>query len=363
MQSIETSPQSTPATPSAPRSGKELIDATRPYAEEDRTRSWLHVAETFGALALFLTMAVAPPATAAMLPLKLLGALLAGLTWCAASSSFTTTSTARSSSNSKAAKWLFELYGCYVLTPASVWKQTHNYHHAHTAKIVGSHIGSYMMLTTDMYAKATPGQRRMYRALRTRSTCSSATSRSSCGACACRPSCATAEEELGRLTSLLALHVASSRRCRISRARRRAVFVHVLPLFVAVAAGSYLFYAQHNFPGMHVPRARVEYTRAALESSSYMECGPVMRWFTATSATTTCTTSTRRSRSTGSRGDGGDPRAAAPGEDHLARPRDVLACLRLKLWDPAAAHGPASPADTPPPARGSTPSETTPRGA
>ena len=53
-------------------------------------------------------------------------------------------------------------FGIYVLTPSKVWTQTHNYHHAHTAKIVGSHVGSYMMLTPAMWAQATSSQRFMY---------------------------------------------------------------------------------------------------------------------------------------------------------------------------------------------------------
>jgi fatty acid desaturase len=53
------------------------------------------------------------------------------------------------------------------------------------------------------------------------------------------------------------------------------------PLSIAHRLGAYLFYAQHDFPAVHVePRERWSYTRAALMSSSYMAMGPVMRWFT-----------------------------------------------------------------------------------
>ncbi len=46
--------------------------------------------------------------------------------------------------------------------------------------------------------------------------------------------------------------------------------------------GAYLFYVQHNFPSVTF-RVRNEWTYeyAALESSSYMKMGVVMRWFTA----------------------------------------------------------------------------------
>ena len=59
------------------------------------------------------------------------------------------------------------------------------------------------------------------------------------------------------------------------------VFGMFLPLAIAMAIGAYLFYAQHNFPDMVVqPRESWDFVRAALASSSYMEMGSVMRWFT-----------------------------------------------------------------------------------
>jgi omega-6 fatty acid desaturase (delta-12 desaturase) len=58
-------------------------------------------------------------------------------------------------------------------------------------------------------------------------------------------------------------------------------FAMLLPLFIASALGSYLFFAQHSFKRMHIitPEAWSFY-RAALESSSYMRLNKVMQWFT-----------------------------------------------------------------------------------
>ena len=45
--------------------------------------------------------------------------------------------------------------------------------------------------------------------------------------------------------------------------------------------GAYLFYAQHNFPGVTFSENNEwAYEKAALESSSYMEMNPVMAWLT-----------------------------------------------------------------------------------
>jgi omega-6 fatty acid desaturase (delta-12 desaturase) len=45
--------------------------------------------------------------------------------------------------------------------------------------------------------------------------------------------------------------------------------------------GAYLFYAQHNFPGVTFSDNKEwAYEKAALESSSYMVMNPVMAWLT-----------------------------------------------------------------------------------
>jgi omega-6 fatty acid desaturase (delta-12 desaturase) len=116
-----------------------------------------------------------------------------------------------------------------------------------------------------------------------------------------------------------------------------AITAFVLPVAIACAAGGYLFYAQHNFPGIHLqPRQTWTFARAALESSSYLAMGPVMSWFTGEIALhhvhhLNAAIPFYRLR---------EAMAAIP-ELQIApgtslRPRDVIACLRLKLWDPVA---------------------------
>ncbi|MGF1465512.1 MAG: fatty acid desaturase family protein [Sandaracinaceae bacterium] len=234
------------------------------------------------------------------------------------------------------AKWAFRVFGIFVLTPPVVWRQTHNYHHAHTAKVVGSHVGSYLMVTTEMWTKMSPGERRMYKLVRHPLTivfgyftiflygmCASSFLRN--------PS--------KNWDSALAIVVNVGLTVGLWWAFGFELFffAYFLPLFVATGAGAYLFYAQHNFPEMSVqPRHEWEYTRAALESSSYMEMGPVMRWLT------------------GNIGyhhvhhlNPGIPfyrlpeaMAAIPELQNPHRtslhPREVMACFRQKLWDPTA---------------------------
>ena len=114
------------------------------------------------------------------------------------------------------------------------------------------------------------------------------------------------------------------------------MFVHFLPLFVAYAVGGYLFYVQHNFDGLHIqPREDWCYVRAALESSSYMETGRVMGWFTGNigyhhvhhlNPTIPFYRLPEAMR--------GIPELQNPGRTSLS-PRQIARSFALKLWDPA----------------------------
>ena len=56
----------------------------------------------------------------------------------------------------------------------------------------------------------------------------------------------------------------------------------IFPRLVAGALGSYLFYAQHNFPGVEFKdKAGWTFEKAAMQSSSYLKTGPIMAWFSA----------------------------------------------------------------------------------
>ena len=108
----------------------------------------------------------------------------------------------------------------------------------------------------------------------------------------------------------------------------------IVPHFVASAIGSYLFYAQHNFPGVSFyDRAGWAYEKAALESSSFLKTGPVMAWFTANIGYHHIHHLNHRIpfyrlpealKSV--------PELAKPKTTSL-HPAEIIRCLRLKVWD------------------------------
>jgi acyl-lipid omega-6 desaturase (Delta-12 desaturase) len=312
------------------REGRELIAATRPFAEESRLRSWWHTLSTFAILGLCLWGAAALGAW----PLRLGAAVIAGLVIVRAFILYHDFLHGALLRGSWLARPLFYAYGMYALTPPRVWKQTHNYHHAHTAKLVGSHIGSYAMVSTDMWKELTPRQRLLYRI--TRHPLNIAIGYLTIflyGLCVS----SFLRNPRKHWDSLLALVLHGAASAWIVSTWGLAVYavVWLLPLCIAMASGAYLFYAQHNFPEADV-RSREEwsYTHAALESSSYMRMGPIARWFTGNIGYhhvhhLNPTIPFYRLPEAMA----GIPELQDPPTTSL-HPREILACFRLKLWDP-----------------------------
>lgn len=132
--------------PAGRRPPRDLASSAREYAVESRLRSWLHVGETFAVLGLCLALTLLLPAWWMKLGVSVFMGLVA-VRGFILYHDFMHNSILRGST---VGKWLMYAYGVLVLTPPNVWRQTHNYHHAHTAKLVGSNVGSYLMITTEM---------------------------------------------------------------------------------------------------------------------------------------------------------------------------------------------------------------------
>jgi len=107
-----------------------------------------------------------------------------------------------------------------------------------------------------------------------------------------------------------------------------------LPFFLSHMLGAYLFYAQHNFPGVTFKKnAEWTYTHAALESSSFMKLSPVMQWVTANIGFHHI--HHLNSKIPFYRLP--EAMAAIPelqqAKVTTLKPTDIIACLKLKVWD------------------------------
>jgi len=313
------------------RTERELIDATRPFTVERRGWSWWSLISTLGLIALGITIGFVAP----WWPVRLVVAIVTGLLIVRGFILYHDFMHGALLRGSKVARAIFYAYGVLVLTPPNVWRQTHNYHHAHTAKLVGSHVGSYAMVTTEMWKQLSWQHRLLYRITRHPLTILFGYFTIFIyGMCAA----SFLRNRRKNWDSALALVVHAALVAVVWHVAGAAALMwgYVLPLAVACATGGYLFYAQHNFPEVHIqPRESWSFGRASLESSSYMKLGPVLNYLTGNIGYhhvhhLNQTIPFYRLPEVMN----AIPELQQAGVTSLGI-RDIMACFRLKLWDAA----------------------------
>ena len=258
------------------RTGKELILATRAYAKDDTAQSWTAVAST---ALLLVVLALA----AALLPywfLQLPAAILLGMLMVRMFVIYHDHQHHAILPKSKAAKILMRLWGIFALTPSCIWQHSHNHHHNHNSKLRSSHIGSYPVMTKERYKNSSSSERTKYLLMRHPITilCGYFTV-FVMGMCIVP----MLENIKANKDSLIALifHALLYATVLINLGWMTAFFLLFLPFFVASAMGSYLFYAQHNFPQViFKDKEGWSYEGAALDSSSYCQMGAFMNYMT-----------------------------------------------------------------------------------
>jgi acyl-lipid omega-6 desaturase (Delta-12 desaturase) len=311
------------------RTGSELIRATRPFAREDRGRSWWHLATTLAALAVLL------PAACADLPwpLRVPCSVLAGLVLVRLFVIYHDHQHGTILRDSRLARGLMWAAGLLLLSPPSVWKRSHDHHHKHNARNPGSGIGVFPTMTTRAYAEAGWRERMRYRLARHPATMLLGYATTFAHGMCLRPLLYDARQHWDAALAL-AVHAALAAGLALAAPPGVLLLGLLLPFAVCFALGSYLFYAQHNFPAVRLPpRASWNIADAALESSSYMVMNPVLRWLTGNIGyhhvhhLNARIPFYRLPEAMAAL-----PELQTPGTTSLA-PLDVYRCLRLGLWD------------------------------
>lgn len=312
------------------RSSKKLLQATRPFAHEIRWQSWWHLLSTLVALAIPLAICRLDWPWYARLPFS----ILAGLVTVRLFIIFHDHQHGSLLQGSRIVDFFMTCFGLLSLNPTSVWKETHDHHHHHNSKELCPNIGSFPVMTVDQYRRASFWEKVGYR---------------------------IARNPLTLLFGYITVFLGSMSLLAFFKNPRRhydglvAVFCHVgaiwflfeswedrilgaiLPFAIASGIGAYLFFAQHNFPGVKLhTKGDWDYVSAALHSSSFIAMSPVMHWFTGNIGyhhVHHLNSKIPYYRL---------PEAMAAIEELQSptvttlAPWDVLACLRLKLWDPDA---------------------------
>lgn len=302
-------------------------------------RSWWYTLSTFAVLGLLLAGAALLP----WWPLQLVLSVIGGLVLVRAFVLYHDFMHGAILRHSRLGQAFYYAFGLAALTPPRYWRYSHNYHHAHVSKplpveegkfsLLTADVGAMPLMTTEMWRRASFAQRLQYRISRHPLTMLSAYITVFLFSISLVPALKNSRRFWDGAVSVL-VHV-----CLVSAVWYflgfwAFLFACLIPSVIASSVGAYLFFAQHNFEDLQILAAeKWSHFDASLDSSSFMKLGPIGHWLT---------------------GNIGyhhvhhlnsqipfyrlpEAMAAIPELQHppttTLRPREILRCLNLSLWD------------------------------
>ncbi|MCE9553403.1 MAG: fatty acid desaturase [Planctomycetes bacterium] len=311
------------------REPKQLLIASKQYAKEFRWQSWWQLGSTLVVSAIAVAVACSGLPFIVRIPAGIvMGLLLVRL--------FVLYHDYQHGAifrRSPVVAGLMYLYGIIALTPPSIWNRSHDHHHKNNSNFFGGDVGSYPLMTVEDYAKASPKERFCYAASRHPLNIGLGYLTIFLGGMCLRPLLINPRRHIDCALAL-AVHLTLVVWLAIVAWQVLLVAV-ILPFTVACGLGAYLFYAQHNFPGLELRnRAEWNHAFAALHSSSYIQMNGFMRWCTGNIGY-------HHVHHFNARIPFYRLPEAMAGMEELQAPcttslslRDIVGCLRLKLWDP-----------------------------
>lgn len=310
------------------REPKELLIASREFANESRWLSWWCLWSTLTVYAALVTVAVSDLPLWIRIPSSLLSALVHVRLFVI----YHDFQHGAILKNSWVARIVMGLYGLVSLNPQSVWTRSHDHHHAHNSKSYGANIGSYPILTTATYPTLSPSQKFAYNVSRHPLTMLFGYFTVFLWGMSIRP---FLRSPLRHLDALAAVVVHLSLLLWLATFGTDVMILGLaLPSFVASCVGAYLFYAQHNFPAAKLRRGNHwSHVDAALNSSSFIPMGTAMSWLTGNIGfhhvhhLNARIPFYRLPEAMGALVELQSPQTTTLGWS------DIRACLRLKLWD------------------------------
>ncbi len=310
---------------------KALLIATRLLASEVRWRSWWHLWSTVAVLSGIMVLLCSELPWLVRLPFS----IVAGLTMIRFFVLFHDHQHHAILSNSKVADLVMLAFGLVTLNPPSVWKRSHDHHHVNNSKSFGPNVGSYPLLTVDAYERASARQQIGYSIARHPLTIAMGYVTVFFFGMCVRPLAANPQRHFDAALAI-ACHVGLLLWLAFDEIDDLWLAA-LIPFMVSSAVGAYLFFAQHNFPGVRLRTGRDwDYTFAALHSSSYIRMGKVMRWFTGNIGYHHVHHLNSRIPFYSLPEAMASIEALQSPTTTSLHPRDIAACLRLKLWDPVA---------------------------
>jgi omega-6 fatty acid desaturase (delta-12 desaturase) len=223
-----------------------------------------------------------------------------------------------------------------MITPPSIWKRSHDHHHNNNAKLFSTSIGSFPLMTKKKFLETNKSERFQYLAVRHPLNMFFAYFTTFQFGMCMQSFLSSPRRHWDSLATLI-LHYTIAVLLIVFVGWETWFLLFFLPFFLSHMLGSYLFYAQHNFPdAIYYNNVDWNYSHAALESSSFMAMGRIGNWITANIGY-------HHVHHLNSRipfyrlpeAMAHIPELQRVGKTTL-HPSDILKCLRLKVWDPEA---------------------------
>ena len=306
-----------------------MILATKAYAEDSTAESWWHVLST----SFLILLSLAGTHWNFNLWAKLGCSVLSGLLLLRLFVIYHDQQHHAILPGSRIARVVMRLFGIFALSPNNIWRSSHSHHHNHNSKLRGSHIGSFPIMTKSQYLKSSMWTRRKYLFARHPLTILFGYFFVFIFGMCIAPFLRHPKRNYDGLIAVV-LHAAIGVALVHYWGWMALLLTQTIPHFILYAFGTYLFYAQHNFPDVSFnDKAGWTYDKAALESSSFMKTNRLMAWFTANIGYHHIHHLNSRipfyrlpqvSREM--------PELNMPRVTSL-HPWEILRCLRLKVWD------------------------------
>lgn len=258
-------------------SGKQLILATKPFAKENRRKSWYYTISTLFIL-LFLLFGTAYNFHWI---LKVAFSIGAGFLIVRMFVIYHDHQHKAILEKSPLANIIFTIFGFYVLAPTGIWSRSHDYHHKNNSKLFSASIGSYPIYTKQKFEKLSKSEQWHYLFIRHPLTIFFGYIFAFMYGMCIKSIINRFSKHIDSLFALV-FHFSYQALIFYYFGWQTWILMCLIPHFISGAMGAYLFYAQHNFPGStFVGNEDWTYEGAALDSSSYLKLSPPLQWISA----------------------------------------------------------------------------------
>jgi acyl-lipid omega-6 desaturase (Delta-12 desaturase) len=258
------------------RTSKELILATKPFTTENRLRSW---AETILTVCIIIMLLIGV-FSKLFLIFRFILSLVTGLFYVRMFVIYHDYQHHAILQKSKLAKLLMKAFGIYILAPQTIWKRSHDHHHAHNSKLTITGIGSYPTISKEKFIKLAPDEKKLYLLNRHPLTIIFGYFTLFFYWLNVKSFIQSPSKHLDSLVAII-LHLGIGFYIYHYFGLTSFGIGWFLPFFVAFGVGSYLFYSQHNFPNAQFRENQDwTYDNAALTSTSFMEMPTLLHWIT-----------------------------------------------------------------------------------